>query len=271
MSLPEKLLWVRLRRSDLNFRRQHPIGEYVLDFYCPVAKLAIEVDGAAHDFGERPQRDDRRTSWLKSEGIDALRIPAKDVLRDPDEIADAVIRFCTEAAKPLHHSAPLSGPPSPRAALAGRSEGVTSGYSGTPLAKKLSLKEGMRVWFDGMPESVRNEIALSGMVLSEEVVPTPGIHAAHIFVTERADLGRKLRLLLPLLDRAGMIWVSWPKKASKVPTNITEDVIREVAWPMQLVDVKVCSVDDIWSGLKLVIRKEHRSQAVRGTAETGAR
>jgi very-short-patch-repair endonuclease len=76
-----------------------------------VAKLAIEVDGAAHDFGDRPQRDDRRTSWLKSEGIDALRIPAKDVLRDPDEIADAVIRFCTEAAKPLHHSAPLSGPP----------------------------------------------------------------------------------------------------------------------------------------------------------------
>ena len=67
-----------------------------------------------------------------------------------------------------------------------------------------------------------------------------------------------LTQLLPLLDRAGFIWVSWPKKASKVPTDITEDVIRDVALPMQLVDVKVCSVDDIWSGLKLVIRKEYR-------------
>jgi hypothetical protein len=136
---------------------------------------------------------------------------------------------------------------------------VTSGYSGTPLAKKLSLKDGMRVWFDGMPKSIRNEIAGSGLVLSEEAVPTPGIHAAHVFVTSRADMEEKLALVLPLLERAGMIWVSWPKRASKVTTDITEDVIRHVALPMQLVDVKVCSVDDIWSGLKLVIRKEHRT------------
>ena len=62
LSLPEKLLWVRIRRGELHFRRQHPVGEYVLDFYCPAAKLAIEVDGAAHDFGDRPARDDRRIS-----------------------------------------------------------------------------------------------------------------------------------------------------------------------------------------------------------------
>ena len=135
---------------------------------------------------------------------------------------------------------------------------MTSGYSGTPLAKKLSLKDGMRVWFDGMPESVRNEMAAAGVVLSEEAVPTPGIHAAHIFVTSRAELEEKLTLLRTLIDAAGMIWVSWPKKASTVPTDITESVIRDVALPMHLVDVKVCSVDDIWSGLKLVIRKEHR-------------
>ena len=116
----------------------------------------------------------------------------------------------------------------------------------------------MRVWFDGMPDSVRDEIASSGILLSEEVVPTPGIHSAHVFVTERADLAEKLRLLLPLIDRAGMIWVSWPKKAFKVPTDITENVIRDVALPMHLVDVKVCSVDDMWSGLKLMIRKENR-------------
>jgi very-short-patch-repair endonuclease len=111
LSLPEKLLWVRIRHNELNFRRQHPIGEYVLDFYCPAAKLAIEVDGAAHDFGDRPRLDERRTQWLKGEGVDVLRIPAKDVLRDPDEVADTVIRFCAESAKPLHHSPPASGPP----------------------------------------------------------------------------------------------------------------------------------------------------------------
>ena len=111
LSLPEKLLWVRIRRNELNFRRQHPIGEYVLDFYCPAAKLAIEVDGAAHDFGDRPLRDEVRTHWLNGEGVEVLRIPASDLLRDPDEVADAVIRFCANAAKPLHHSPAASGPP----------------------------------------------------------------------------------------------------------------------------------------------------------------
>ena len=133
-----------------------------------------------------------------------------------------------------------------------------SGYSGTPLAKKLSLKDGMRLWWDGMPDSVRAEIAAEGLQLQLLDAPEAPIDAAHIFVTERAELEAKLNPLLPLLAPAGMIWVSWPKKASKVPTNITEDVIRDVALPMHLVDVKVCSVDDIWSGLKLVIRKEHR-------------
>jgi hypothetical protein len=135
---------------------------------------------------------------------------------------------------------------------------MPSGYSATPLAKKLSLKGGMRVWRDGMPGTVEREIADEGLQLNILATPEPPIDAAHIFATERANLGAKLTEILPLLDRAGMIWVSWPKKASKVPTDITEDVIREVALPMHLVDVKVCSVDDIWSGLKLVIRKDHR-------------
>ena len=121
LSLPEKLLWVRLRRAEVRFRRQHPIGRYVLDFYCPAAKLAIEVDGAAHDFGDRPQRDEARTAWLRTEGIETLRIPAKDVLADPDALADALIRLCASTAKPLHHSAAPSGPP-PGAFGARRSE-----------------------------------------------------------------------------------------------------------------------------------------------------
>ena len=135
---------------------------------------------------------------------------------------------------------------------------MTSGYSGTPLAKKLSLKDGMRVWWDGMPDSVRAEIAAEGLQFQVLKAPEPPIDAAHVFVTTRGELEAKLYQLMPLLAPAGMIWVSWPKKASKVPTDITEDVIRDVCLPMHLVDVKVCSVDEIWSGLKLVIRKEHR-------------
>ena len=136
---------------------------------------------------------------------------------------------------------------------------MPAGYSGIPLAKKLSLKDGMRVWFDNMPESVRGEIDASGVVLSEEAVPTPGIHAAHIFVMSRADMEEKLSLLRTLIDPSGFIWVSWPKKSSKVETDITEDGIREVILPdTDLVDVKVCAVDETWSGLKLMVRKERR-------------
>ena len=95
LSLPEKLLWVRLRGAEPRIRRQHPIGPYVLDFYCPAAKLAIEVDGIAHDMGDRPRRDDARAAWLAEQGIELQRIPAKDVLSDPDAIADALLRLCS--------------------------------------------------------------------------------------------------------------------------------------------------------------------------------
>lgn len=135
---------------------------------------------------------------------------------------------------------------------------MSTGYSGTPLAKKLSLKDGMRVWFDAMPESVNAEIDEAGLTLSHEQVPTPGLNAAHIFVTRRADLEEHLKRLRDLIDPAGQIWVSWPKKAAKMETDITEDTIREVALPMGYVDIKVCAVDETWSGLKLVIRKELR-------------
>jgi hypothetical protein len=136
---------------------------------------------------------------------------------------------------------------------------MTAGYSGTPLARKLSLKDGMRVWWDGVPVSVREEVASEGLWLEQLDAAEALIDAAHIFVSERADLEAKLSQLHPLLASAGMIWVSWPKKASKVPTDLTEDVIRDVCLPMGLVDVKVCAVDDVWSGLKLVVRRQNRS------------
>jgi hypothetical protein len=135
---------------------------------------------------------------------------------------------------------------------------MTAGYSGTPLAQKLSLKDGLRTWWWAMPDSVRDEIEGDGVAVQRLDTPEPPIDAAHIFVTERAVLDCELRLLLPLLAPAGFVWVSWPKKAAKVETDITEDTIREVALPLGLVDVKVCAVDATWSGLKLVIRKSAR-------------
>jgi hypothetical protein len=134
---------------------------------------------------------------------------------------------------------------------------LATGYSGTPLGKKLSLKPGLRVWFDAMPDSVLAEIDMPDLVYLS--APEPALDAAHIFVNQRADMEAKLTLLRPLLQPAGFIWVSWPKKASKVPTNITEDTIRAIILPStDLVDVKVCAVDAVWSGLKLMIRKDRR-------------
>jgi hypothetical protein len=135
---------------------------------------------------------------------------------------------------------------------------VTAGYSGTPLAKKLSLKDGLRTWWDGMPDNIRDEVRSDVPALKLLDMPDPPVDAAHLFVTQCAILDCKLRMLLPLLARDGFVWVSWPKQASKVATDITEDVIRAVAIPLGLVDVKVCAVDATWSGLKLVIRKELR-------------
>ncbi len=135
---------------------------------------------------------------------------------------------------------------------------MTAGYSGTPLAQKLGLKPGMRAWFLNMPDSVRAEIERDATPLELLASSDPPVDLAHIFVTSCAVLDCELRMLLPLIARDGIIWVSWPKKASKVPTDITEDVVRALALPLGLVDVKVCAVDATWSGLKLVIRKELR-------------
>ena len=135
---------------------------------------------------------------------------------------------------------------------------MTTAYSGTPLAKKLSLRDGMRVWFDAMPDHVFDEIAEYALELTFVADPAHGIDAAHVFVTERGALDARLAALRQQIAPDGQIWVSWPKKAAKVPTDITEDTIREVCLPLGLVDTKVCAVDEVWSGLKLVIRKELR-------------
>ena len=94
MSLPEVLLWRLLRGASPPIRRQHPVGQYVVDFYCPAAKLVIEVDGFAHETGDRPQRDAIRDRWLRQQGLRVLRIAASDVLHDATACADGILRLC---------------------------------------------------------------------------------------------------------------------------------------------------------------------------------
>jgi hypothetical protein len=135
---------------------------------------------------------------------------------------------------------------------------MPTGYSGTPLHKKIGLKDGMRFWFQDMPEAVAEEIAQGRLTLDILKKISAPIDAAHVFVTRRKDLESAIKALRPALAQDGMIWVSWPKKSAKVETDITEDVIRDVVLKGDLVDVKVCAIDEIWSGLKLVIRKQAR-------------
>jgi len=134
---------------------------------------------------------------------------------------------------------------------------MPAGYSGTPLAKKLGLADGVSVYAAAMPPSVRAEIS-AGARPKFTAKASKDQAAAHVFATETKVLEAELKKLRPLLASNGMVWVSWPKKAAKVETDITEDIIRTIALPMGYVDVKVCAVDETWSGLKLVIRRSER-------------
>lgn len=135
---------------------------------------------------------------------------------------------------------------------------MPTGYAGTPLAKKLGVKDGQRTWRLAMPPSVAAEIAAEGVKPMLLGKPAASLEMAHIFVSQRSDLAKELARLRKLLAPAGIFWVSWPKQTSGVATDIIEDTVREEALPLGLVDVKVCAVDETWSGLKLVIRKSER-------------
>ena len=135
---------------------------------------------------------------------------------------------------------------------------MAAGYSGTPLAKKLGVKDGQVTWRFEMPTSVAEEIAGVGVVPLLLAAPKAGLQMAHLFTASRAILVKRLAQARRVLVPDGTIWVSWPKKTSGVATDITEDTVRAEAFPLGLVDVKVCAVDEVWSGLKLVIRKRER-------------
>ena len=135
----------------------------------------------------------------------------------------------------------------------------TAGYSGTPLPGKLGLKDGQAVAFLNLPEAHDN-LRSAAVFGREQVTAEAGddLDYVHYFTKVRAEFETDLPRLRSSIRQDGMIWVSWPKKASKVETDMTEDVIRDVALPIDLVDVKVCAVDEIWSGLKLMIPRAKR-------------
>jgi hypothetical protein len=133
-----------------------------------------------------------------------------------------------------------------------------AGYSKTPLAQKLGIKPGLKVAALSAPANYKKLLAPLPAGVSFTDKANPGANFVHLFVTERRTFEKELKRLRGILDDAGVLWISWPKKASGVATDITEDIIRDVCLPLGFVDIKVCAVDETWSGLKLMIRRANR-------------
>lgn len=139
---------------------------------------------------------------------------------------------------------------------------MSAGYSGTPLTRKLGLKDGMRALLVGVPEMLTEISAFPGFAGVETLMPPIAERVfdySHVFEIDRGRLEAMGAGIRATLKPDGMVWISWPKKASKVKTDITEDVLREIFLPTGLVDVKVAAVDETWSGLKFMFRKELRA------------
>lgn len=133
-----------------------------------------------------------------------------------------------------------------------------AGYSGTPLPQKLGIKPGMIVVAIDAPEHYRKLLAPIPSGVNFATRPIGNTKFVHFFATRRSELAKQLSILRRKIADDAVIWISWPKKSSGVATDITEDVIRAVALPLDFVDIKVCAVDETWSGLKLMIRREDR-------------
>jgi hypothetical protein len=135
----------------------------------------------------------------------------------------------------------------------------TVGYSGTPLPQKLGIKEGHKVVLVGAPAGFDLGTVPAGATIATRASGSE-YDVLVVFVRKRDDLIKQLASLRPKMAQAGGLWIAWPKRASGVPTDIVEDTIREVALPTGLVDNKVCAIDETWSGLRLVIRKQNRTK-----------
>ena len=133
-----------------------------------------------------------------------------------------------------------------------------AGYSGTPLPQKLGIKPGLMVVTINPPANYRRLLGQipDSITFSERL--KSGSSFVHLFTSRRSEMQKKMSILRDKISDNGAIWVSWPKKSSGISTDVTEDVIREIALPLGFVDIKVCAVDETWSGLKLMIRRENR-------------
>jgi len=138
---------------------------------------------------------------------------------------------------------------------------TTAGYSGTPLPRKLGIKPGHRVALLGAPDGFEDDTLgelPDGVHVLRRAAGTADVIVS--FHTRRAELEQRLTALRAMMEPAAGLWIAWPKRASKVPTDVTEDVVREIALPTGLVDNKVCAIDATWSGLRLVIRLRERAR-----------
>jgi Protein of unknown function (DUF3052) len=134
----------------------------------------------------------------------------------------------------------------------------STGYSGTPLVKKLGIGANARVCTKNAPDKYNRLLEPLPSGVSFHAKPSESTDVVHVFVDRKRTLLKELKELRKTLRGSAIIWISWPKKSSGVPTDITEDTIREAALPLGFVDIKVCAVTEVWSGLKLVVRKELR-------------
>ncbi len=135
---------------------------------------------------------------------------------------------------------------------------ASAGYSGTPLPRKLGIKEGHKVCLLGAPKGLELGVLPTGATVTHSFAGKAALDVIVVFVTRRADLVARIAACRPRMQPAAGLWIAWPKKASGVASEVTEDTVREVALPTGLVDNKVCAIDAVWSGLRLVIRKELR-------------
>lgn len=209
----------------------------------------LEIAAQSEDGKKKPQgsaRNTRPQGERKSSGLATgghTRTTAKAPVAKPLATRPAAVKPQDARSQVTTSASKTSAPP--------------AGYSGTPLAKKLGIVSGASVATFGAPENYADLLApLPDAVRFVKTVAAANV--LHVFTTRKSELADRLARLYPIIQPDAAVWVSWPKKASKVPTDITEDVIRNVALPLGFVDVKVCAVDDVWSGLKLVIRVANR-------------
>jgi hypothetical protein len=135
---------------------------------------------------------------------------------------------------------------------------MTAGYSGTPLPQKLGIKPGLSLVTINAPTNYRRLLGTipEGVTFSDRLRPESSF--IHVFAKKRSELSNRLAVSREQIADTGTVWVSWPKRSSGVPTDVTEDAVRAVALPLGFVDVKVCAIDETWSGLKLMVRRENR-------------